>query len=230
VYDDIWGIGEGAMKATRTFAITLIVIAAVGLAAWFGWAAFGPDATESAAREITYRNVSLTLPPEASELYVTADYAPPESAEKPGGGPVLVIRDESQARSGYMAIDANTGEVLVDSIGGALRDEADEVKESIRESTDSNAVWPVADVAAPRGREVRFGNINYVEPDPRSGIFVLQQEGSGREGAGVGLLIHNGQSRMAVSGLDGNIDMAHVTADDRDAFERLAAAIRVDPQ
>jgi len=216
------------MKATRTLAITIFGIAALGLAAWFGWAAFGPDGTEGAGREFTYRNVSLTLPAEGSDLHARADYAEPGSAEKPGGGPVVVVTDESEARSGYMVIDANTGDVLLDAIGGVLRDEADDVLASIREPEGDAAIWPLADVEAPRGREVSFGNITYVEPDPRSGIFILRAQGFGTGGSSAGLFIHNGASRMLVDGGTGKMDMSLVLANDSEVFERLAATIRVD--
>lgn len=215
------------MKATRVFAVTLLALAAIGAVGWFGWAQFGSTGTEGAERQLTYKNVSITLPSEDSKLFARADYAPPESVEKPGGGPVIVVTDESEARSGYMVIDANTGEVLVDTIGGALRDEANALVSSVKQEKAPAGVWPLADVAPP-GPRVAFGNISYIEPDPSSGIFVIPAEGDGDGGSGVGLFIHNGESRMLVSGSTGKIDMSLVKPADAEAFDRLAAAIRLD--
>jgi hypothetical protein len=133
-----------------------------------------------------------------------------------------------------MVIDANTGEVLLDTIGGALRDEADEVRASLREPQDAARVWPLADVAPP-GPEVKYGNITYIEPDPSSGIFILPAHWDGDDSSGAGLFIHNGKSRMAAyvatseAALTGvKVDMTRVLPDDRAAFERLAATIQVD--
>jgi hypothetical protein len=217
------------MRATRVFVIILPGIVALAVATWFGWTAFGSDSAAGQTREFTYRNVSLTLPPEASGLRAVADYAPPESGDKPGGGPVVVVRDVSEARSGYIVIDANTGGVLVDTIAGALRDEADGVLASIREPDGQATTWPLADVAPPRGREATWGNITYVQPDAQSGIFVLPVQGGGPGGAGVGLFIHNGVSRMTVDGSTGDIDTSLVLEQDRDVFRRLAAVITVEP-
>jgi hypothetical protein len=219
------------MKATRTFAITLLGIVALGLAGWLGWAAFGPDAAEGEGREFTYLNVSLALPPEESGLHAVADYAPPESGDKPGGGPIVVVTDDSEAHSGYMVIDANTGEVLVDTIGGSLRDEADDVKASIREPEGDVAVWPLVDVEPPVGRERTLANITYVHPDPLSGIFVVYGD---EMGSGPSLFFHNGQSRMLASqriaeGAANRLRFEmRVLPEDRAAFERLAATIRLE--
>ena len=213
------------MKAARAFVATLLALGAIGVAGWFGWSAFGPESTEGGARELTYRNVSIILPPEDSGLRARADYAPPESIEKPGGGPVIVVTDESEARSGYMVIDANTGEVLLDTIGGGLRDEADAVIASKRlDAEPPVGVWPLADVAPPEQRR-EFGSISYIEPDKSSGIFVSFMVGdpSGRKS----LFIHNGASRMTFNE-SGKVNMSLVLPEDKEAFERLAGTIRVD--
>ncbi len=214
--------------------MTLFGIAVLAASGWLAWAAFGPDSADGGGREFTYRNVSLSLPPEESGLHAVADYAAPEGAEKPGGGPVIVIRDDSEARSGYMVIDADTGKVLLDTIGGALRDEADDVKASIRQPKEDAAVWPLAEKAAV-GPQVTWGVFSYVEPDPRSGIFVLPGTWDGPAQSGLQLFIHNGQSRMIVSVAIGEsdvgeleLDMTRVLPADMGAFERLAAAIKVD--
>ena len=212
------------MKAARAFVATLLALGAIGVAAWFGWSALiGPESTQGEGRDLTYQNLTISLPPEDSGLRARADYAPPESIEKPGGGPVIVVTDESEARSGYMVIDANTGEVLVDTIGGGLRDEADDVIASVRlDAKPPVGVWPLADVAPP-GQRTTFGIISYIEPDPSSGIFVVLVEGNGE-----GLFIHNGTSRMTFHWSIGTSDMSLVLPEDMEAFERLARTIRVD--
>jgi hypothetical protein len=215
------------MKATRTLAITLLGIAALGLAGWVGWAAFGPEGSES-GRVFTYRNVSITLERARSGLHARAVYEPPESAEKPGGGPVIVIEDKPASPSGYLMVDANTGEVLVDTIGGDLRDEADELRASIREAEGDTAVWPLADVEAPAGPVMTWGNITYVEPDPGSGISIGLMHSDGLGWSSQDLYIHDRMSAMIVSGRTGRFEMRSVRPGDRDAFERLAEVISID--
>lgn len=212
------------MKAARAFAATLLALAVIGVAGWFGWSAFGPESTEGGGRGLTYRNVSINLPPEDSGLRARADYAPPESIEKPGGGPVIVVADASEARSGYMVIDANTGELLVDTIGGDLRDEADDVIASLQLDAKPAGVWPLADVA-PSGERRVWGSISYIEPDKSSGILVAFAHS---DPGGDGLFIHNGASRMTFSESSGTVNMSLVLPEDKDAFERLARTIRVE--
>ena len=186
------------MKATRAFAATLLAFAAIGVAGWFGWSVFGPESTEGTERELTYRNVSITLP------------------------------SEDSGRSGYIVIDAATGEVLVDTIGGDLRDKADDVIASIRQDEDDAGVWPLADVPPPDTR-TKFGNMSYIEPDPSSGIFVAPQEWDGDNSSGVALFFHNGESRMLIDGNSGKVEVDLVLPRDREAFDRVAAAVRVEP-
>jgi hypothetical protein len=217
------------MKATRTFAITLSALAALGLAAWLGWSALGPDGSASRERDFNFRNVALTLPPFDSELYVRQYSAPTDSAEKPGGGPVVLVIDRSDAGSGQMVIDAITREVLSDSISGALRDEADDLRDSIRAPTGDNALWPLADIEPPSDDQEMWGGITFVEPDERSGISVVVGDG-----VGPFLTIYNGRSTMWASlspnFTDLELDMTTVLPDDKDAFSRLAATITFEPE
>lgn len=216
------------MGATKVFAITLLSLALGGVGVWFLWGQFGPDSTEGTARELAFGNVSITLPSDDSGLLARPDYAPPESVDKPGGGPVIVVTDESEARSGYLVIDANTGEVLVDTIDGALRDEADDVISSV-EQQRPDGVWPLADVA-PSGPRITFGNMTYIEPDPSSGIFVVPQEWDGDDTSGVALFIHDGESRMLIDGNSGKVEVDLVLPEDREVFDRVAAAVTVEPK
>jgi hypothetical protein len=125
--------------------------------------------------------------------------------------------------------------VLVDTIRGALRDAADDVRASIREPEGADAIWPLADVAPPVGRNVTWGVLTYTKPESSSGIFVGTGTWDGIGKSGQDLFIYNGRSRMiafvtvgetSVSALE--FDMTGVLAQDRGAFERLATTIKVD--
>jgi hypothetical protein len=210
-----------------------VAVAAVGLAAWFGWAAFGPDGGDGKQRDFTFRNVALTLPPFRTPLWVHQYSAAADSPDKPGGGPLVRVFDMSEARSGQMVIDAITREVLSDTISGDMRDEADELRDSIRAPTGDDAVWPLADIEPPAGSETRFGGIAYVEPDERSGISIILEQGDGMGESGTAVSFHNGRSYMFASletnGTTIEFGMKQVLPDDQAAFERLATNIRFEP-
>jgi hypothetical protein len=216
------------MKPKKRTAFIIVALAIAAGTAWFGWFQFGPGSTSGSEPRLRYGSISIAQPSERSGLHAAADYAPPESSEKPGGGPVIVVSG-IEPDAGYLLIDATTGEVLVDQIDAAHRASGDDVIHSIRSETAPEGVWPIADVPPPTNR-MTHGNISYVQPDANSGIFVLLEEGDGPEGGGFGLFIHNGKSRMTVDGVTGNIDTTLVGADDKEAFERLADSVRVTPQ
>lgn len=216
------------MKAKKRIAVVIISLAAAAVAAWFGWFQFGPGSTSGSEPRLHYGGISISRPPEESGLAATADYAPPESSEKPGGGPVIVVSSLEQTRSPpeYLVIDATTGEVLVDEIGSDHRAAADDVIDSMRQEDSPAPVWPIADVA-PTGSRMVHGTISYTQPDPSSGIFALPQEVDWVGGNGVALFVHNGKSRMLVDGTTGTIDKSRVVGADREAFDRFAETVTV---
>ena len=206
---------------SKLFPQGLFVLAVVGVI-WLVWSQFGPGTTEGTQPRLRYVNISIAQPSGGSGLLVRADYAPPESIEKPGGGPVVVLSDrESDA---YLVIDARTGEVLVDKFGPEQRAVVNDLIASVRVETRSAGPWPLGDVA-PIGSRLTHGNIDYIQPDAGSGIFVLPGTGDGPNGSGTFLFVHNGRSRMTVDGTTGEINMDLVLPEDRDAFERLAASV-----
>jgi hypothetical protein len=213
------------LKARMKTVFIALAAAAAAAAAWFGWFQFGPGSTSGSEPRMQYSGISIEQPSEESGLLAVADYAPPESSQKPGGGPIILVSDVEDD-TGYLVIDAVTGEVIVDEIGPRRRKAADDLIASVRLETTGEAVWPLADVAPPSNR-MTHGNISYVEPDPSSGIFVLRQEGDGIGVSGVALFIHNGRSRMLVDGATRTIDDSRVLEADREAFERFAETVEV---
>lgn len=76
-----------------------------------------------------------------------------------------------------------------------------------------------------------MGGITYPEPDPLSGVEVLIAVGDpGQPGeCGRVVLVWNGRSRMLVDGCTGKPREMSVEAEDAEAFDRLLAAIEVQP-
>lgn len=207
----------------KLFPRGLFVLAVVGVV-WLGWSQFGPGTTEGTQPRLRYVDISIAQPSEESGLLAYADYAPPESIEKPGGGPVIVLSDRGS--DAYLVIDARTGEVLVDKFGPEQRTVVNDLIASVREENRSEGPWPLGG-AAPLSSRLTRGNIDYIQPDASSGIFVLPGSADGPDGGGTFLFIHNGRSRMTVDGTTGEINMDLVLPEDRDAFERLAASVTV---
>ena len=214
------------MTKPRLLTIAALGLAVVAVSAWFGWSLFGPDITSGSQSRLRFVNVSIAQPPppiDHSGLIAYAQFLPPESSQKPGGGPVIVL--SAPALKQNIMIDARTGEVLNDTIGAQYRGQADAVIASIRVESAPAEVWPIADVS-PAGTPMTHGSISFIQPDPASGIFVSPALGWGPPGVGGPFLfVHNGRSRMTVHGETGEISEDRILPEDREAFERFAASV-----
>lgn len=219
-------------KTGRLLALVVLVLGAVGAAAWFGWSQLGSGTTEGTPPRFRFANVSIALPPEASGhsgLTALADYLPPENPDKPAGDPEPIIVLQDVAAGVSLVIDATTGEVRSDDIGPEHRDAADAVIASVRLESAPAGVWPLADVA-PAGARTTFSDMSYIEPDAASGIVVVPGEEVGPEGSSTFLFVHNGRSRMIVDLSTGEITEDRILGEDREAFERFAASVRDEVQ
>lgn len=219
-------------KTGRLLALVVLVLGAVGAAAWFGWSQLGSGTTEGTPPTFRFANVSIALPPEPSGhsgLTAFADYLPPENPDKPAGDPepIIVLLDVAAGVS--LVIDATTGEVRSDDIGPEHRDAVDAVIASVRLESAPAGVWPLADVA-PAGARITFSDMSYIEPDAASGIVVVPGEALGPEGGSTILFVHNGRSRMIVDLGTGEITEDRILREDREAFERFAASVRDEVQ
>lgn len=219
-------------KTGRLLALVVLVLGAVGAAAWFGWSQLGSGTTEGTPPTFRFANVSIALPPEPSGhsgLTAFADYLPPENPDKPAGDPEPIIVLQDVAAGVSLVIDATTGEVRSDDIGPEHRDAADAVIASVRLESAPAGVWPLADVA-PAGARTTFSDMSYIEPDAASGIVVVPGEEVGPEGSSTILFVHNGRSRMIVDLSTGEITEDRILGEDREAFERFAASVRDEVQ
>lgn len=200
----------------------------LGVIGWLAWSSFGSDAAEGGQERLRYANISVALPDDDGgdhpALRVAADYAPPESGDKPGGGPIVVVSYPETGK--YLVIDALTGLVVSDRMGSEDRAEADATVGSVRVEREPAPAWPVGEVVPSTPRRTH-GEVSYIPPDPNSGFFVLPATADGPEGAGTFLFVHNGRSRMTIDGGTGEIDESFVVPQDRVAFERFAASIVV---
>jgi hypothetical protein len=203
---------------------------AAAVVGWFVWNQSLSNTTEGTQSRIHHGNISVIKPPLESGLMVFADYAPPESGDKPGGGPIVLISglEAGLPQESYIIIDAISGDVLRDTISGPARDTADSILASIRIEL-SPRVWPIADAPMPTTR-VPWGAVTFVQPDPESGFFVRLGTGFTLDGPGRKfLLVQSGNSKMTVDAETGQVIEENITDTDREGFGRFLSAMTIEP-
>jgi hypothetical protein len=189
---------------------------------------------EGGTGQLRWLNVVVDLPPEGSPVRVEALPGAPH--------PVVVIFVEREPRaaaqpSQQVNIDAQTGEVLLDTLTAGLTGdsharEVESVLDSVRVVTDPPDVWPYVDEPAPAAL-ARSGTISFVSPDPSSGIVIAQVQATCLVGEDCPdlLVVHNGRSQMGIRVDTGEVyAWDHVLPQDREAFERYAASVEVGGQ
>ena len=184
--------------------------------------------------ELRWRNVILRLPPAGSPLRVTPDY--PRGPQAPrylihvsiDGAPPPSPEDESTWQE--LQIDADTGEIVMDTLSRDYRSEVDAVLGSLRVDPLRPDVWPYSDGSAPAETSV-LGTVRYAQPALASGIrvgvsynYCLPSPTCSQES----LVVTNGFSYMHVRADNGEImSLDRVQPEDVAAFERYAQSVQV---
>lgn len=195
--------------------------------------------TGGGSGEMRWLNVIVDLPPQDSPLQVRGLFPP--GPEKPRF--VIQIYVERELTPGVQPapqevdIDAETGEVVSDTLSAAVSGQAvssqlQAVLDSVRVATGPPEVWPYADEPPPTGRPSKSGNLTFVLPDPASGILVAPMHvmcpASASDCASQYLTVFNGRSQMNIRADTGQIERPdRVLPEDREAFERYAASVEV---
>lgn len=220
----------------------LVAGAVVGALVGVGRLPAGSQETGGAGRgELRWLDVTLQLPPEDSPLHVTR--LPPFSPERPRF--IVQIYVERELTPGVepapqmVEIDAETGEVVSDTLSPALSDQAvssqlQAVLDSVGIDSGPPEIWPYADVPSPAlaADPPRWGNVTFILPDPASGIIVSPtiQDCFAPDCTSKTLTVYNGHSQMGIDAETGEImGLDRVTEEDRAAFQRYAASVQVQP-
>src|SRR3989304_10618400 len=140
-------------------AAAAVLAVAVGLAFWAY--AEGDDSAEAGMEVVRWGNVTVSVP-EGSGVAAARDFAPAELNPPDGGQMLVLIKGESR-----LAIDADTGEVIHDSVEAAERAAIDQVLATleIKELDGKARPWPYGS-ARPSTQRQQIGNITYIPPDP----------------------------------------------------------------
>ncbi len=210
------------------FKLLIPVVALLALAGGVAFWAYSQvdDSAEAGVEVVRWVNVTVAVPEGSGVAAVPGSVDP--GVNPPDGGPVLLlVKGESR-----LAIDADTGKVIHDSVEASDRPAIDEVLATleIREFDPDTAPWPYGTVPPATPRE-RFGNISFIRPGPESGLAVYLQVGDlppGSEGSGLALGLTNGRSTLAIDAGTGAVfeETTKVAAEDQEAFDRFLSAIQ----
>ncbi|MCJ7511181.1 MAG: hypothetical protein MUP14_09905 [Dehalococcoidia bacterium] len=213
--------------------LVLGIFVAVVVVAGLGGAAFGAytlrNEAQAEARQVRWGNVTVTIPSDSDIFYVR---------EKSGiqmAGPVLELA--TSGLESMVVIDAETGKVISDDVLASERAAFDAVLATVnvgqpQTAAGASAPWPYG-ATLPSTPRIQLGSISYLAPDPASGIAIsIIQSSSFRPGtSSTALVFYNTRSQRWVDAETGELirdDAMH--PDDREAFDRLLAQVKVDSQ
>ena len=207
--------------------LAVVVVAALGGAAFGAYTAL--NGAEAEDQQVRWANVTVTIPPN-SDIHYGRLTSAPQAAAQGITGPVLLLTTGGD-RS-LVIIDAETGEVVHDDVLAAERGAFDAVLATVdvaeaEVAAEAAAPWPYG-TALPSTPRRMEGRISYLEPDPASGIVAGPIYRYSQDGPSVVLRFYNTRSVRFVDAETGEfIEDLAMHPDDREAFDRLLAEIRV---
>jgi hypothetical protein len=211
--------------------VVAVVIAALGGAAFWGYAALN----QTGAEGVRYRwaNVSIEVRPQTgpSDIAVSRYDALPEiySPSPDIWVPGLEIHKDvvvgDHIESSNVWVDATTGKVVHEDVRPQDRAEFDAVMATLRlEGPDPPDIWPYTAMSSPTTRR-QFGNMSYVSPDPASGVMIGGAVSD--PGGGTVLYISNGRSFRELDADTGEVFIDKVEPSDREAFDRVMSSMEL---
>jgi len=208
------------------------VVFGIALVTFFVGRAMTGESQEGTS-DVRYGNVVLTVPkPGTSEVVVA--HNPPATDAQPRWRIQVYVElppEEGELKAEWptLEIDSQTGEIVSDTLSAARPELANPILASLRvDASPPEAVWPYDGAAAP-GDTQQFGNVQYYNPDPLSGIMVFVKYvfcvPEATACASRTLTFLNSQSSIDVSAIDGTVLSRSIESDDTEAFVRLAEAV-----
>lgn len=180
---------------------------------------------EAEAVRVRWGNISLEQPPSDSEFYVGRWF---NHGGIPGGRRVPVVHLMKRDIAVHVIIDAETGQVLHDTVGPEERAAFDAILATLRIEGEEISAWPYG-LVKPDVPRSTVENISYLEPDPASGIVAgVVYADFGPDGSQTILRFQNVRSMRDIDADTSEIlpdRLMH--PDDREAFDRLTAEVKV---
>jgi hypothetical protein len=202
-----------------------VMAAGVLVAGVIGVGRLTASSQEGGATVVRWRNVEIEAPPDGSLLRVSTQH-PPSPAHR--WLVSIVVRDVDPPVPGeedkwvqqQLDIDAETGEILSDTLSLAYPAETRAILDTMKVVTGSPpAVWPYVDAAPPTATRT-YENMTYPVPDPASGLIAVVMQGfCAVTVACDALLLSNGDSWMHVSLHTGEVVARGVHSDAGQALE-----------
>jgi hypothetical protein len=242
------------ISLTRIAPVVIALAAALALATalgLFGALAGNDESQSQAASHYRWRRLSIELPANANMTvirglpiqgfheYFYISISPRNTAETP------------DADSHELKVDADTGEILIDTLSPYNAAAATFIRSSIQLTDADPAVWPFVEADTSGLPLVRWGNVTVPEPVPSSGIVVTQQIGfCVLPCSPMALSVTNGYSSMGINAENGELTInsagkvvttagkivtstgkvlnsGEPRSADEAAFQRIAASIEV---
>lgn len=224
------------MLANSLRPLVLAAVASLALGGTLLWLAGGSGGSQDFAEpgNLRFRNVTVELPPDSAGLQVSTGV--PAAPGKPwliqvsqDGAPSP--RDESSGEWKELQIDAETGNVVYDTLSRDFP-AAESIIASITVTVAPPTVWPWVDAPAPLETE-QWGNIVYPKAPPESGVIAggVLNYCTTTDCSEKTLFVLAGSSSMHIDARDGSVvSFDRVADEDRAMFERFAASVVVLPQ
>jgi hypothetical protein len=213
----------------------VVVLAVLGGAAFWGYTAWNEAGAET--QRVRWGSVSIELPVASSaddlravqEWYSHGTYSPRYLPAPRASMPVLRLSKGEGLNASWLVIDAYIGEVLFDQVQPEDRAAFDAALATVRVE-DEERPWPYG-TTLPATPRRGFGNITYVQPNPASGIGVLEVYNDFTPVGSVrSLQVSSAMSSTDINAETGEVIRVSVDERDREAFDRFTSEIRVGGQ
>ncbi|MCH7999159.1 MAG: hypothetical protein IIA91_06740 [Chloroflexi bacterium] len=197
------------------FIIAAVALLAVAGGLTYGTLGRGSDSAEAEVRVVRWLNVTVAIP-EGSGLIPIQSYWQDDR-------PVLRVAPSYDTSLG-VAIDAMTGEVILERVPPELRTVLDQMLQNITVATldRSTGPWPYSGEPPNVPRE-KWGNITFVPPDHAAGFRILLMEADSPDPS-TNLYISNGRSYLIINVETGAVEKG-IAAEDDKAFARFLTTV-----
>lgn len=225
------------MGRRTTILALLLTFLAVAVVAFRLGTAGGRQDDAGESGTFRWSNTEVTVPQHSEPVLHVRRILPP-AAGHAYLLEVVAYRDEDGRDRPKLQIDADRGDVLVDTLSAVLPGVSDEIVGSIVITSNEPKVWPYLDeeVTPLNGADAAqtWGNLRFVEPDPSSGIVVAPSTGTClvREDAPAcetqTLAVYNARSFVHISATTGQFSSTErLHPSDEEAFQRYADSLVV---
>ena len=213
----------------RPLPILIGVLAALALGGAMGLFVIRADTTDEPSTSggvYRWRRLSIELP-EDSGLQLTRGFPIPEFRES--FVIEIFVPEPGVENTPTLTIDADTGEVLIDTLSGSDPAVASDIIASIALTDELPEVWPYVDADPADLARSSWGAISFVDPPPEAGVVVTRQNNYCVDPcARVRLTLNTGYSSVQINAETGEpLSQDATRAEDQQALQRFVDSVEV---